>query len=80
IEIKNIGINKGRAGLRFLSKKNFQFILAIGDDFTDEALFRILPNYAYSIKVGVGASYARFNFNEQPEVLELLKELVMTGV
>ncbi|MEW5761044.1 MAG: bifunctional alpha,alpha-trehalose-phosphate synthase (UDP-forming)/trehalose-phosphatase, partial [Candidatus Thermoplasmatota archaeon] len=42
IEIKNIGINKGRAGLRFLSKKNFQFILAIGDDFTDEALFRIL--------------------------------------
>jgi len=76
IEIKNIGINKGRAALRFLSKENYQFILAIGDDFTDEALFRILPKDAYSIKVGMTSSYARFNFTTQNEVAPLLEKLL----
>lgn len=76
IEIKNIGINKGRTALRFLSKENYQFILAIGDDFTDEALFRILPKDAYSIKVGMTSSYARFNFTTQKEVVPLLEKLL----
>lgn len=76
IEIKNVGINKGRAALRFLSQKNYQFVLAIGDDFADEALFRILPKHAYSIKVGMTSSYARFNLKTQKEVVPLLEKLL----
>ena len=76
IELKNVGINKGRAALRFLSKQNPQFILAIGDDSTDESLFRLLPQNAYSIKVGIESSYARFNLTSQSEVVPLLKELL----
>jgi trehalose 6-phosphate synthase/phosphatase len=76
IEIKNVGINKGRAALRFLSKQNPQFILAIGDDSTDESLFQILPHKAYSIKVGREHSYARFNLTSQNEVIPLLNELL----
>lgn len=80
IELKNVGINKGRAALRFLSKQNPQFILAIGDDSTDESLFQLLPQNAYSIKVGIESSYARFNLTSQSEVVPLLKELLnVTG-
>ncbi len=75
IEIKNAGINKGRAALNWISK-NWDFILAIGDDWTDEDLFAELPVSAYSIKVGIGPSHARFNLDSVTQVRLLLKELV----
>jgi len=76
IEIKNVGINKGRAVLRWLSKKKWEFILAIGDDYTDEDVFAALPESAYSIKVGLGPSQAMFNLDSVSDVRLLLKELV----
>lgn len=79
IEVKNIGINKGRAALRWLSKEKWDFVLAIGDDLTDEDIFAVLPKSAYSIKVGLTPSKANFNIASQNEVRELLKELIGTG-
>lgn len=76
MEIKNIGINKGRAALRWLSKEQWDFMLAIGDDLTDEDMFAVLPESAYSIKVGLTPSKARFNIASQYEVRELLKEMI----
>jgi trehalose 6-phosphate synthase/phosphatase len=76
VEIKNAGVNKGAAGLLWISKKDFDFILAIGDDVTDEDIFRILPETAYSIKVGMTKSLARFNLHNHEEVIELLKQLI----
>ena len=76
IEIKNIGINKGRTALRWISKKKWGFIIAIGDDWTDEDIFAILPESAYSIKIGLGPSQARFNLDSVINVRSLLKELV----
>ena len=52
VEIRNSGVHKGSAGNYFLSKLNPGFILAIGDDWTDEDLFRILPPEAHSVKIG----------------------------
>ncbi len=75
IEIKSIGINKGRAALFWLSKKKWGFILAIGDDWTDEDLFAVLPESAYSIKVGLSPSRAKFNLDSVDQVRSLLKEL-----
>jgi len=75
IEIKNIGINKGRAALRWISKRDWDFIIAIGDDWTDEDLFSVLPNSAYSIKVGLGITQARFNIAEPSQVRQLLKQI-----
>jgi len=60
IEIKNTNINKGRAALKWISKKQWDFVLAIGDDLTDEDIFAVLPDTAYSIKVGLGSSHAKF--------------------
>jgi trehalose 6-phosphate synthase/phosphatase len=79
MEIKHIGINKGRAAQRWLAKEHWDFILAIGDDVTDEDIFAVLPEPAYSLKVGLGPSKARFNIASQHEVRELLQEMVATG-
>jgi trehalose 6-phosphate synthase/phosphatase len=80
IEIKNIGINKGRAALRWISKKNRDFILAVGDDLTDEDIFATLPSTAYSIKVGLSPSRSKFNVNSVEDVKILLKKLVEKNV
>jgi len=74
IEIRNGGVNKGSAAMQFM-KEDYDFVLAIGDDWTDEDLFRILPKDAYTIRVGMFLSYARFNLHNHLEVVELLKKL-----
>lgn len=76
VEIINSGINKGSAALYWISKNNFDFIMAVGDDWTDEDLFKILPETAYSIRVGMTQSYSRFNLHNQTEVMKLLEILV----
>ncbi len=78
VEIKNACVNKGRAALRWIRKKRWDFILAIGDDMTDEDVFDVLPKSAYSIKVGEGPSRAKFRADSPSEVLSLLEELVST--
>jgi trehalose 6-phosphate synthase/phosphatase len=79
MEIKHIGINKGRATQRWLAKGQWDFIMVIGDDVTDEDTFVVLPETAYSIKVGLGPSKARFNIASQHEVRELLQEMIEIG-
>lgn len=79
LDVKNSGINKGRAAMHWLSKEMWDFIIAIGDDWTDEDMFGILPNYAYSIKVGLRPSVARYNLKSPDGVVSLLKELVEKG-
>ena len=80
VEVKNSGINKGRAALRWIAKKQRDFILAVGDDRTDEDIFDVLPEYAYSLKVGLSSSLARFNLKSQGDVLLLLKKLASRRV
>jgi trehalose 6-phosphate synthase/phosphatase len=53
--------------------------MAIGDDATDEDIFGVLPDSAYSLRVGLGPSKARFNIPSQHEVRELLQEMVARG-
>jgi len=75
IEVKNSGINKGRAALCWISKKDWDFILGVGDDWTDEDLFHVLPKSAHSIKVGLGPSKAKYSLVSVGEVRSLLKEI-----
>jgi trehalose 6-phosphate synthase/phosphatase len=77
VEIKNAAVNKGRAAGNWLSKGNWDFILALGDDRTDEDLFEVLPQDAYSIKVGLGPSKSRYNLTSQKDALPLLTKLVL---
>jgi trehalose 6-phosphate synthase/phosphatase len=75
VEIRNAGISKAKAAELWLSKQDFDFILAIGDDSDDEDIFGVLPAHANSVRVGIGRTEAQFNLREPWEVLKLLEEL-----
>lgn len=75
LEIKNPLISKGTAAQRWL-KRDYDFILAIGDDMTDEDLFAALPESAYSIKVGRGHTRALYRLGSAKNTVSLLKKLV----
>ena len=74
IEVKPAAIGKGTSCQTFLTR-GYGFILAIGDDATDEDLFKVLPDSAYSVRVGLTSTYARFNVYNQVQARELLKAL-----
>jgi trehalose 6-phosphate synthase/phosphatase len=76
VEVKNAGVNKGRAALPWISKEEWDFILATGDDSTDEDVFKVLPAIAWSIKVRFSVSSAKFNLNYTSQVRALLKEMI----
>jgi trehalose 6-phosphate synthase/phosphatase len=76
VEVKNTGINKGRAAFRWIARNKWDFILALGDDWTDEDTFKALPSTAWSIKVGFGASAARFSLSSPSKATSLLKKMV----
>ncbi len=76
-EVKSANLNKGSTAQQWLSRQDWDFILAIGDDVTDEDLFKALPQNAWSIKVRAGISAARFSLNSSDEVRSLLKELMV---
>lgn len=75
VEVKNMEINKGKAALSLVEQSDYDFIMALGDDFTDEDLFKSLPDSSVSIKVGTGASAAKFYVRNPKEVRGLLKAL-----
>lgn len=75
IEVKGSFINKGKAASHWLRARKWDFILSIGDDWTDEDVFEQLPRDAYSIKVGFGASKARYRVSSTGEARDLLFSL-----
>ena len=76
IELRNSGVNKGAAALEWLSGQSPEFILGVGDDWTDEDLFRNLPSTAFSVRVGVANTAARYYLSNHTAVRRILRELV----
>ncbi|HEX5744068.1 MAG TPA: bifunctional alpha,alpha-trehalose-phosphate synthase (UDP-forming)/trehalose-phosphatase [Candidatus Saccharimonadales bacterium] len=74
LEIKNPRISKGAAAADWL-ERDYDFVFFVGDDVTDEELFKVLPPSAYSIKVGRGRTAARFRLFSINDVLKLLRTL-----
>lgn len=75
VEVKGSFINKGKAASQWLREKKWDFILSIGDDWTDEDVFEQLPEEAYSIKVGFGPSKAVYRVPSTHEARDLLFSL-----
>ena len=75
IEVRNSGVNKGTAALEWLSGRAPEFILGIGDDWTDEDLFHALPPSALSVRVGVANTAARYYLANHTAVRRMLREL-----
>ena len=75
IEIKTAGINKGKAAEYWLDKGDWDFVLTIGDDRTDEDMFAVMPEGAISIRVGMKLTNAIYNIRSWQEVRKLLNNL-----
>jgi trehalose 6-phosphate synthase/phosphatase len=75
LEVKSGKYDKGQAALGLIKNENFDFILAAGDDKTDEFLFKSMPEKAYTIRVGLSPSIAKYNVLEYTALLNLLKAL-----
>ncbi|WP_321372115.1 bifunctional alpha,alpha-trehalose-phosphate synthase (UDP-forming)/trehalose-phosphatase [uncultured Draconibacterium sp.] len=76
VEIKVSGINKGTAASEFLYGNSSDFIMALGDDWTDEFLFKELPEQSHTVKVGSENSAAKYYLNNYKEVRSFLGSLV----
>ncbi|CAN5258133.1 bifunctional alpha,alpha-trehalose-phosphate synthase (UDP-forming)/trehalose-phosphatase [soil metagenome] len=74
LEIKSSGVNKGKAATKLLIRKKYDFIFAIGDDWTDEFLFKELPDSAITVKVGLKKTAATYFVHETTGVRRLLKK------
>lgn len=77
VEIKNMDVNKGKATFPWISKNEYDFILAVGDDRTDEDMFKVMPDNAITIKVREKSSAARYSVKSYKEVRMLLRNLCM---
>jgi trehalose 6-phosphate synthase/phosphatase len=75
VEIRNAGINKGKAATTWVNRAEWDFVLAIGDDHTDEDTFKAAPDGAYTIKVGMEQSVAKYKVRSVEEARELLTAL-----
>ena len=78
VEVKPLAINKGKAAFDFLNMKKWDFILALGDDLTDEDMFKMLPPFAYSIKIGFGTTHAKLYIESPQECRALLSRMSKT--
>ena len=78
VEVLTKHTGKGLAVERLYDKNNYDFVLSIGDDATDEEMFEFLQHHsnAITIKVGEGATNARYKINSINEVVILLKLLL----
>jgi len=76
VELRSAGVDKGTAAQYLLEGNDYDFILAAGDDRTDEDLFKAIPEDVYSIKVGYCSSHARYSVNNYREIRTMLEELV----
>jgi trehalose 6-phosphate synthase/phosphatase len=77
IEVRMVGVDKGATALNILSRLNPDFTLCIGDDVTDEDMFRTLKDRAYTVKIGSGNTAAQFKLLQQRDVLPLLRKFLV---
>lgn len=75
VEIKSAQVNKGRAAHQWIEDFPSDYIIAIGDDWTDEDTFRAMPEDALTVKVGSTSSAAKYNLISPQEVRQFLKQL-----
>jgi trehalose 6-phosphate synthase/phosphatase len=80
LEIRPVGIDKGTSAAAWIRDTNPDFVLALGDDYTDEDMFASLPASAYTLKVGRGNTKASYRLKNPTAVLNFLEELTKIDI
>ena len=73
MEIKSSNVNKGRATMRVLGEDDYDFVFAIGDDWTDEFMFQELPESTVTVKVGRQKTHAKYFIDDIKYVRSMLE-------
>ena len=76
LEVRIIGVDKGSTAQNMLNQLKPDFAICLGDDATDEDMFRALRDKAITIKIGTGTTSAQYSLASQRHVLPLLKKFV----
>ncbi len=72
VEVSSQQINKGMAVERFIHEHDYESVLCVGDDQTDETMFRHRNHGAVTIKVGPGTTDAEFRLASPEQVHQML--------
>jgi trehalose 6-phosphate synthase/phosphatase len=72
MEIKSSNVNKGRAAMRVYAEQDYDFVFAIGDDWTDEFMFQELPDNSITVKVGRQKTQAKYFVDNIKNVRDIL--------
>jgi trehalose 6-phosphate synthase/phosphatase len=72
IEIRQKGFSKQRMVSAILKRGQYDFVSCFGDDYTDEEVFKVLPEFAYTFKVGIEQTAAKFILRDSDDLLRLL--------
>lgn len=81
VEIKSTETDKGKVAKQLSLARPYDFVLAIGDDRTDEDMFSALTlENQYTVKVGPGTTNAAYRLENVQEVLGLLKDFTSDTV
>lgn len=75
VEVYHSGIDKSELVMHWLDQKDYDFILFIGEDRSDEEVFQTLPRNAYSVKIGKIYTDAKYMLKSQKDAINLLKDL-----
>ena len=75
VEVKPQGVDKGHAAHRWFRDPANDFLLAAGDDRTDEDVFEAAPDGAWTIKIGAGPTAAKYALRDPREMRTLLEAL-----
>lgn len=77
LEAKSVECNKGNFLRRIMQSSNEEcFYLCLGDDRTDEDMFRVIGSEGISIKIGLEATQAQYRLPLQADVDLFLSELL----
>jgi trehalose 6-phosphate synthase/phosphatase len=73
VEVRSSANNKGTAAAQLVRELEPDLVVAIGDDQTDEDMFRLLPGHAVTVRVGAVSSRARYNLRDHDDVRRFLR-------
>ncbi len=80
IEVHPQGFDKGTGGNYWLDQSSYDFVLAAGDDTTDEDLFKAMPENSFVIKVGPGPTVAHLHLENPAAMRQALRNLYHSDV
>ncbi len=76
VEVKSSGFDKGFIARNLYNIYQPGFVCCIGDDVTDEDMFKAIKDYAITIKVKPTNTVAEYYLRTQPEVLDFLTQFL----